>query len=519
MTAHGNSLQPSVPSHKPKIQFALVLMAAVSFHLAFSSPLLAPLIVVYLGCLVELTRAHSARLAFYSGLAIGFLVFAPKLAFFYTIFGPAAVPLWLVLAFWHALFVVTAQRLRSVFPSTSAIFLIPILWTGFEYFRSELYPLKFSWLTPAFAFGPTAALHFLGIYGITFVLLLFVAVVSLLPRRPRIFTSITLVVALFAVLQLSNRNPVALAPNAPTLKIAGIQLEFPVELEVPSKLDLLKQKYPEADLYVLSEYTFDGPVPNCVRAWCKRNSKYLVAGGKDPAPNNNYYNTAFVIDPNGEIIFQQAKAVPIQFFKDGLPAPKQKIWNSPWGKIGLCVCYDLSYTRVVDRLIRQGAQIIINPTMDVADWGSAQHQLHSRIPPMRAAEYGIPIFRLASSGISQAINSHGQVLSIAPFPGDEATLAATFSLNVHSTLPLDRLLAPITTLVTALSIVFISVRRMMDVVVPARRGCTKHPSRTNCAWTHDGRPESLASWSAATGRRFGFGARQTDISGQPTISG
>ena len=75
-----------------------------------------------------------------------------------------------------------------------------------------------------------------------------------------------------------------------------------------------------------------------MRAWCKRNSKYLIVGGKDPAPNQNFYNTAFVIDPSGEIIFKQVKAVPIQFFKDGLPAPAQKLWNSPWGKIGLCVC-------------------------------------------------------------------------------------------------------------------------------------------------------------------------------------
>ena len=93
--------------------------------------------------------------------------------------------------------------------------------------------------------------------------------------------------------------------------------------------------------------------------------------------------------------------MPIQFFKDGLPAREQRLWDSPWGKIGLCICYDLSYARVTDRLVRLGAQAMIVPTMDVVDWGQREHELHARVAPIRSAEYGIPIFRVASSGISQ----------------------------------------------------------------------------------------------------------------------
>src|SRR4029077_6618928 len=115
---------------------------------------------------------------------------------------------------------------------------------------------------------------------------------------------------------------------------------------------------------------------------------------------------------------RQVKAVPIQFFKDGLPATEQKLWDSPWGKLGICVCYDLSYSRVTDNLIRLGAQALIVPTMDVVDWGEGQHELHARVAPVRAAEYGLPIFRLASSGISQAVDRTGNVLAKAPCPGD-----------------------------------------------------------------------------------------------------
>ena len=147
----------------------------------------------------------------------------------------------------------------------------------------------------------------------------------------------------------------------------------------------------------------------------------------------------------------------IQFFNDGLPAPEQKLWDSPWGKIGICICYDLSYRRVVDELVRQGAQAIIVPTMDVADWGKHQHELHSRIAPTRAAEYGIPIFRVASSGISQLVNDQGRVENSAPFPGDEAMLGGKLELRDKGSLPFDHWLAPISTVLTGLVALWLGI--------------------------------------------------------------
>ncbi|HUS36827.1 MAG TPA: hypothetical protein VM680_15880, partial [Verrucomicrobiae bacterium] len=75
MHARAEKLQPSLLT--PKSQLTLVLAAAAAFHLAFTSLLLAPLILVYLGYLIELSRARTARSAFYSGIALGMLVFAP----------------------------------------------------------------------------------------------------------------------------------------------------------------------------------------------------------------------------------------------------------------------------------------------------------------------------------------------------------------------------------------------------------------------------------------------------------
>ena len=205
---------------------------------------------------------------------------------------------------------------------------------------------------------------------------------------------------------------------------------------------------------MLSEYTFDGEVPEKIKVWCRRNKRYLIVGGKDPAPKSNFYDTAFVIDPSGEIVFRQVKSVPIQFFKDGLLAPEQALWHSPWGGIGICVCYDLSYARVTDRLVRLGAQCIVVPTMDVVDWGRREHELHARVAPVRSAEYGIPIFRVASSGISQCTDRAGHVTSMAGFPGQNETITGSMMLARRGSLPLDRYLAPFAVGLTALVMIW-----------------------------------------------------------------
>ena len=421
--------------------------AAACFHLAYLRSDFGPLSLLIIGYVVgitQLSRLKTTRQSFYAGLATGVLCVAPQLLCFWKIFWLAAIPLWIVIAFWIAAFTGMAHASLDRFGPTWTAVLVPFLWTGLEYFRSELYYLKFSWLNVGYAFANWEffPLHFFGMYGVGF-LVAILAGLFLVFRRLYATACIAGCIVIMAFLL-----PGLVRSPKPQLRLAGVQMEFPNEREIPTALDSLLAKYTNADILVLSEYTLDGPVPTLLKDWSRANRRYLVVGGKDPTPNNNYYDTAFVVGPDGEIVFKQAKSVPIQFFKDGLPAPEQKVWDSPWGKIGFCICYDLSYTRVVDRLIREGAQLLIVPTMDVSDWGEHQHGLHARVAPVRAAEYGVPIFRVASSGISQALAREGGVVATAPFNGERETLFAALNLPARGSLPADRILAPIAVCVT-----------------------------------------------------------------------
>ena len=420
--------------------FFWLAVAVMCFSAAYTSltpPAAGLMIFGYAVALTRLGDQPTVRRAFYFGLAAGFLCCASQLFFLFRIFNVAALVLWLVLAFWSGLFTALVGGIHGRFGKKTAAWLIPFVWTGLEYFRSELYFLKFSWLNIGYAL-PVASLPFTGWgrYGLGFLVLALSSIVIYL--RPKI--SVAALVAFSVAVILGDAIILAEKSN-PKLTLVGVQLEFPPVGILPKLLNQALAKHPDAAIFVLSEYTLDGPPPPALTAWCREHSRWLVVGGKDPIGTNDYYNTAFVIGTNGDILCHQGKSVPIQFFHDGRPAPEQKIWNSPWGKIGLCICYDLSYTRVTDELIRQGAQLIICPTMDVEFWGRHQHELHSRVAPVRAAEYGVPIFRVASSGISQAVTGSGQVIAQTATPGTGAIFAAQLGLPECGRVPRDRFLA------------------------------------------------------------------------------
>ena len=434
--------------------------AILSFSLAYAFTRCQFLIAVFLACLYPLARLGTRRRAYYFGLGIGFAIYTPHLLFFWTTFSYGSIALWYVLSFWLGLFVMLGHACLFRFGPVAWACLAPFLWTGLEFFRSELYYLRFSWLNAGFAFSDSGALHYLsayGVYGIGFLLMAAVGAAHLRGRARWIGVTLLTAAALYPAL-----IPTPRASPQKTLRVAGVQMEFPDSATVIATLDGTLAKFPGADVFVLSEYTFHRPVPDSIKTWCRKHRKFLVIGAEDPAPPSDYYDTAFVVDTNGAIVFSQAKSVPIQFMKDGLPARSQQLWGSPWGKIGLAVCYDASYSRVTDELIRQGAQALIFPTMDIADWGAAQHRLHGRVAPMRAAEYAVPVLRLCSSGISQFIDGTGHIVSSAPFPGDKAMLAAEIALPGHGRMPPDRLPARLSVAVVAALIGWLGVEAILQ---------------------------------------------------------
>lgn len=482
-------------THSPSLRAVpatlLTLASVAAFQAAFQIPALGWLVLGYLGSLWELRRLATPRQAFYTGTAIGLGVYVPQMFFLWSIFRGAALPLWAILALFHGAFLLMLNRVDARWGGRAAAWLMPVLWCGLEHLRSEVWWLRFAWFTAGscwpVALEPKAP-HRLGVYGLGFALS-WVAAQGLgwlretdPGRRRRAALGLVAggAVLLGAAVWPPHRGYGAQDRRLP---VAGIQFEFPALPELLQGLDGLIQAHPEAELLMVSEYTLEGPPTQALKNWCRKNRKWLVVGGKQaiesttpaatagettrgtggaetaPAPSllstpalpwqrsgppkERFHNTAFVIGTNGQVVFQQAKSRPIQFFDDGEPAPSQAVWESPWGRLGIAICYDASYRQVMDALIRQGAVGLLIPTMDVEHWGAHEHGLNARMAVLRAAEYGVPIFRVASSGISQLIDQDGRESATAPFPGQGETLAGTLELrSSEGSIPPDAWLAP-----------------------------------------------------------------------------
>ncbi|MFC1583035.1 carbon-nitrogen hydrolase family protein, partial [Planctomycetota bacterium] len=200
-------------------------------------------------------------------------------------------------------------------------------------------------------------------------------------------------------------------------------------------LDYMRTKFPDTDIFVFPEYSTGGTdfspnnrVFDHIADWCRFNEKYVVIGAMQtlssrPLADNKFFNTAFVIGPEGQTVFKQVKSVPIQFFRDGGPALERRVWKSPFGRIGFAICYDFAFSHVMDDIVGQGADLIIVPSLDARGWGKRAHDVLASIPPFRARSYGIPVFRVVSSGISQAITPQGVTVNRREFGDMQAIMA------------------------------------------------------------------------------------------------
>jgi apolipoprotein N-acyltransferase len=430
----------NVKWHKKTWRVALLIaIGAAAFQVAASVPILRGLVILPLAISFYLATQYSTRKSFSVGFVFGFLLFAPQLYWFYNIFEYFAFALWAIFAIWIALWfyavsvLYTLKSLSLKQRQLFGCFCAAIIWFGVEYLRSEYFYLRFSWLTTGYIVGPQPLSPFVGVYGWSF-LLMFGAAIAVKFNTKVVLPILTIIsISLlapwmdFSSIEVSN-------DDAPL--IIGIQYEYEDELVIRNGLDAAIEQYPEVDLIVLSEYAFHRP-PSWMPQWCDENDVHVMAGTVTFTDDiKKYFNSAIVWGPNGDLIFNQAKSQPVQFVESCIPANKQNVWESPWGKIGVGICFDSSYRRIMDSLVKQGAELIVIPAMDPVQWGAYEHELDARVCPIRAAEYGVPFVRVCSSGISQSIQAGGREISTVPMPGQGEFLISRLNMKSGS-VPVD----------------------------------------------------------------------------------
>ena len=142
------------------------------------------------------------------------------------------------------------------------------------------------------------------------------------------------------------------------------------------KLDILMNIYPWVDMVVFSELCAYGPlthnaqeVPGAFEqemcAAAAKHGVWLLPGSIFEKRDGKIYNTASVIDPEGNVVTRYSKMFPFYPYEVGVAAGHEFcVFDVPEvGKFGVSICYDMWFPETTRTLAVMGAEVILHPTL------------------------------------------------------------------------------------------------------------------------------------------------------------
>jgi apolipoprotein N-acyltransferase len=152
---------------------ALMILSGCAVALSFPPVGWWPFALIAWFPLIYVSRHGTARQSFYLGLLQGMVAYGLSLTWFWHIFHPAALVLYAIMALFIAFFCLLINHFSPLINNLyrSALY-TALLWTSIEYYRCEWFPLRFPWITPEVAMGPNILSPIIGVYGITFIIIL-----------------------------------------------------------------------------------------------------------------------------------------------------------------------------------------------------------------------------------------------------------------------------------------------------------------------------------------------------------
>lgn len=162
--------------------------------------------------------------------------------------------------------------------------------------------------------------------------------------------------------------------------IAGIQMHVSASHSnvamMKHKIEILTSVYPWVQMVIFSELCAYGPLtshaqplPNetedTFRELAKKHGIWLIPGSLFQNKNNLIYNTASVINPQGEIVGRYDKLFPFYPYETGVTGGNEfLIFDVPEvGRFGLTICYDMWFPETSRTLVTEGVEVILHPTL------------------------------------------------------------------------------------------------------------------------------------------------------------
>ncbi len=176
----------------------------------------------------------------------------------------------------------------------------------------------------------------------------------------------------------------------------------------------------------------------------------------DEQHGRHYRNSAFRFDRQGQrhgpydkiILLPFGEFMPLRHVLPGLtqkiegvgnfyPGEDVVVFDSPWGPFNFLICYEAIRSKLVRRNVRAGSRLFVTITNDAWFGDTSCPSQHLMLTANRCAEYGIPMVRSATTGISAHVDARGDlVVQTEPYTKD--IVVAEVSL-AHAPTPYTRI--------------------------------------------------------------------------------
>ncbi len=335
----------------------------------------------------------------------------------------------------HRRFVLRGQLLR-------AAFVLPILWTAFEYLV-EFHSPNGTWgnlgysqidLLPLIQVASVT-----GIWAISFVVLLFAGTISALaaPSGRKLRVAVTVGVIYAAVFGYGGYR-LTTAPTVLSVRTGLLALDASPDLPSGQQTVARVQAYADqipavaaqgAQIIVLPEEIGeiqgdDLDRANAILEQAARQSHVTILAGFRVLPNRNQARL-YAVDGTLEATYDKHHLLAA-FEGNLLPGTRRTLVGRQSGLWGLEICKDMDFPRLSREYGGDRAGLMLVPAWDfvVDGW------LHSRMAILRGVESGFSLARTARKGKLTLTDSRGRVIAEQPSAARAGNATAPFSALV-----------------------------------------------------------------------------------------
>ncbi|MCB1388696.1 MAG: carbon-nitrogen hydrolase family protein [Rhodobacteraceae bacterium] len=174
------------------------------------------------------------------------------------------------------------------------------------------------------------------------------------------------------------------------------------------RIDILMARFPWTQMILFSELAPYGPLPRFAQPWinddlarfqdaARKHNVWLIPGSMfEKDEEGRIYNTASVIDPDGNLVRKYRKMFPFRPYETEVEAGTEFcVFDVPnVGRFGLSICYDIWFPETTRQLTAQGVEVLLHPVLT----GTSDRDAELAIARATAAQFQCYVFDVNGLG-------------------------------------------------------------------------------------------------------------------------